>query len=107
LRRHADELEVVSVNDAAGLASSADAGSLLLVNRVLIGSFDTDGGIELIERALGGEDPPVAMLVSNYADAQAAAIGAGARPGFGKSELGHAETARRLREAIGADAPAA
>jgi CheY-like chemotaxis protein len=60
----------------------------VLVNRVL----DADGssGLELI-RALKAEeqlrDVPV-LLVSNYEDAQAQAVQAGAVPGFGKAELG-------------------
>ncbi|MEM9253634.1 MAG: hypothetical protein AAGB29_14920 [Planctomycetota bacterium] len=107
VRRHADGLPVVSVNDAQTLHASADSACLILVNRVPVGSFDALDGVGLIERVLGREDPPVAMLVSNYADAQSAAVDAGARHGFGKGELGHPDTAKRLREAIGAEAPAA
>ena len=62
--------------------------SLVLVNRVL----DADGssGLDLI-RAIRSEetlrDVPI-MLVSNYEDAQAQAVQAGASPGFGKASLG-------------------
>jgi DNA-binding response OmpR family regulator len=71
--------------------------SLVLVNRVL----DADGsaGMDLIKRikadpALG--TVPV-MLVSNFEDAQKAAVEAGAVPGFGKAALGHPPTIERLK----------
>ena len=40
------------------------------------------------------------MLVSNYPDAQAEAIAAGALPGFGKRELGSERVTKLLREAL-------
>jgi CheY-like chemotaxis protein len=69
---------------------------LVLVNRV----FDADGssGLELI-RAIKSEqqlrDVPV-MLVSNYEDAQAQAVQAGAAPGFGKAALGQPHMLARV-----------
>lgn len=73
---------------------------LVLVNRI----FDADGaqGLELIRRlksAAPTRDVP-AMLVSNYADAQAAACALGALPGFGKAELSERGTVERLRAAL-------
>ncbi len=69
---------------------------LVLVNRVT----DEDGslGVDLIrtlkhEPALANLD---VMLVSNFADAQADAVGLGALPGFGKSELQNPEVVERL-----------
>jgi len=62
--------------------------ALVLVNRV----FDADGssGLDLI-RAIKADEQlhavPV-MLVSNYEEAQAQAVQAGAAPGFGKAALG-------------------
>jgi hypothetical protein len=41
------------------------------------------------------------MLVSNYPDAQAAAVAAGAVPGFGKREIGTPRVAQVIREALG------
>jgi two-component system chemotaxis response regulator CheY len=60
---------------------------LVLVNRV----FDRDGasGVEFIRELKRDEtlrQIPV-MLVSNYPEAQAEAVAAGAVPGFGKSAL--------------------
>jgi hypothetical protein len=40
------------------------------------------------------------MLVSNHPDAQAAAIAAGAAPGFGKRQIGTPRVAEVLRQAL-------
>jgi hypothetical protein len=40
------------------------------------------------------------MLVSNYADAQQAAVAAGALPGFGKRELGTPRVSQLIRDAL-------
>ena len=40
------------------------------------------------------------MLVSDYAEAQAAAVEAGAVAGFGKSQLGATEVVERVRGAM-------
>jgi two-component system chemotaxis response regulator CheY len=71
--------------------------ALVLVNRV----FDADGssGLDLIRRIRADEElraVPV-MLVSNYEDAQAEAVAAGAVPGFGKAQLGQPCMLERLR----------
>lgn len=74
---------------------------LVLVNRKI--DEDYSDGMELIHRMKA--DPQTAsipvMLVSNYADAQAEAIGAGALPGFGKADLNTDEARRRVRSALG------
>jgi CheY-like chemotaxis protein len=73
-----------------------EAFALVLVNRV----FDADGtsGLDLI-RAIKADDKlrsvPV-MLVSNYEDAQAQAVQAGAVPGFGKAALGQPHMLARV-----------
>src|SRR5690348_13045445 len=73
-----------------------EAFSLVLVNRVL----DANGssGLDLI-RAIRSEealrDVPV-MLVSNYEDAQALAVQAGASAGFGKASLGQPHMLARV-----------
>lgn len=73
---------------------------LVLINRLL----DRDGsqGILILERIKadpGLADTPV-MLISNYPEAQAAAIAKGAVPGFGKDALGTRETIEALRAAL-------
>ncbi len=93
--------EVVMVNDEAGLRAARGSG-LLLVNRVLDGSFGgIASGIELI-RVLSSEvsSGVRTMLVSNYAEAQAEAEAAGAVPGFGKTDLNEPETLERIRAAV-------
>lgn len=69
---------------------------LVLVNRIL----DRDGsdGLDVI-RAIkatpeGGAVP--VMLITNFAEHQQTAIAAGAEPGFGKAELGSADTRQKL-----------
>jgi CheY-like chemotaxis protein len=70
--------------------------TLILVNRV----FDADGssGLEFIQTVKADEQlraVPI-MLVSNYDDAQAQAVQAGAVHGFGKAALSHPQTMARL-----------
>ena len=93
--------DIVTVNDEKKLAKHASSQSVLLVNRVLDGRFDTRSGIELIESLAAADDPPVAILISNRPDAQEQAVAAGARPGFGKSDLYAGSTAKILRDAVG------
>jgi CheY-like chemotaxis protein len=69
---------------------------LVLTNRIL----DVDGseGLALIRELKSSPDLaqiPV-MLVSAYAEHQAAAVAAGAEPGFGKDELYDPETREKL-----------
>ena len=71
---------------------------LILVNRVI----DRDGmpGIGLIGAAKkAGVTTPI-ILVSDYQEAQAAAVAEGALPGFGKSSLETAEVGQLLRQAL-------
>ncbi len=92
------------VNDDQTLNQQADGQTLLLVNRVLDGAFAVGDGVSLIrqQRAAHNGDGAAAMLVSNFPEAQAQAVAAGALPGFGKAELGTAVTEQRLREAMDA-----
>src|SRR4051812_11463028 len=87
--------EVVSAHSAGEAVEqvSQEKFALVLVNRVL----DADGssGLELVRR-LAAEVP--VMLVSNYADAQAEAVAAGAVPGFGKASLGRPDMLERVAE---------
>lgn len=92
------DAQIVAVNTQSQLDAVAHGPSLLLINRVLDGRFDADSSLEMIQQLAAQDDPPAMMLVSNYADAQADAVAAGALPGFGKSDVGRAETAERLRE---------
>lgn len=69
---------------------------LVLINRKL--DHDYSDGIEVVKRIKSDpklKDTPV-MLVTNYAEHQAAAVAEGALPGFGKLELGSPATRERL-----------
>lgn len=74
---------------------------LILFNRELGYGFDPDEGVAVI-RALRPSHPNTRMmLVSNYPDAQQAAVAAGALPGFGKREMGKPRVTELLRDALG------
>lgn len=94
---------VERANSDDELASAKDRSDLLLINRVLDGSFSLESGIELIRKLTASESTVPTMLISNFADAQAEAEAAGAAKGFGKNDTGSPEAAERLRHAI--DAP--
>jgi CheY-like chemotaxis protein len=90
---------VVSAHDRASVDRLAAPGHVLLVNRVLDGDFHASGGVDLIRQLAQQPDPPTLLLISDYADAQEQAQAAGARPGFGKSQVGQPQAADRLRQA--------
>lgn len=95
--------EVVFAADESALKEELGKADLLLINRTLGGDFDVESGIELIRRLAGGAAGPVPrmMLVSNYAEAQSEAEGAGALKGFGKREINTEETRAKVRAALG------
>lgn len=97
-------VEVSQANTSHGLSAAQATADLLLVNRVLDGGFDSRDGQALVRSMVASEAPhrPAIMLVSDLAEAQAAAEAAGALPGFGKSEAYAPETAARLRDAVAA-----
>lgn len=76
---------------------------LLLFNRELGYGFSENEGVRVIDR-LRGEYPSLKMmLISNYPDAQAAAVAAGALPGFGKRDIGSPKVKEILRGAVEAE----
>lgn len=89
------DAEVIRVNHQDQL-DALSAQCLLLVNRVLDGSFTAGTGMDLIAEVAGRDDPPKMMLISNYEDAQAAAVEAGAAPGFGKSDIGSDDVREKI-----------
>lgn len=84
---------VKSINDAGSLDAEIGGAALVLVNRVLDGSFGEHtgtekGGLALIASLASRDDHSARlMLVSNHADAQKQAVARGAVPGFGKNDL--------------------
>ena len=101
------DAQVLSIDDDSDLKRALDEGvDLLLLNRQLDYGFDEREGVSLI-RKLRAKYPAVkTMLVSNYAEAQAAAVAEGALPGFGKREIGTPRVAELLREALKSPAAA-
>lgn len=95
------DVKVIAADDAGQLENLLTEGvDLLLLNRQLDYGFDETEGVSLIRR-LRAEHPGVKMmLVSNYPDAQAAAVAAGAVPGFGKSEIGSSRVAELIQNAL-------
>jgi DNA-binding response OmpR family regulator len=99
LRQHFDAEVVPADTREESLGQLRQGGfDLVLVNRVLDG--DGSSGLEFIKALRAddvGQQVPI-MLVSNYEDAQRAAVDAGAVPGFGKGALGHPAMIARLRK---------
>ena len=95
----------VAVDDAA-TASEALAKAerhryrLILVNREL--DRDHSSGLELVPNLIAASPQTPVMLVSDFEEAQAAAIEQGAARGFGKRDFDTPATLARLREIVGA-----
>ena len=95
------EAQVLSVDDDGDLNRLLNDGvDLLLLNRQLDFGFDEQEGVALIRRIRAAYPHVKTMLVSNYPDAQAAAVAEGALPGFGKRDLGTPKVAEILRDAL-------
>ena len=90
------DVQQAATSEEAFCAVQGARFDLVLINRVL----DADGasGLDLIRRWLSNNDTRATptMLVSNYADAQDAAVALGATRGFGKNALTSPETRDQL-----------
>ncbi len=93
-------IAIESAYDTAGLNVHSGPDVLMLINRVLDGRFATGSGVDLVADLSDGGTPPLMMLISNYPDAQAKAVQAGALEGFGKNELGQPQTVRKLQALV-------
>lgn len=92
---------IVSADDPAELNYHlANGADLLLLNRELGYDFDGIAGVDLIAQLRQTHPQVRTMLVSNYPEAQSAAVNAGALPGFGKRELGSARVKELIRHAL-------
>ncbi|MBX3359523.1 MAG: hypothetical protein KF745_13970 [Phycisphaeraceae bacterium] len=105
LLKHAVERAIPGVsvswaNDDESLASASSDSHLVLVNRVLDGSFSAATGHDIVRTLVSASGQrATVMLVSNLAEAQAAAVAAGAHPGIGKADVNSEQSQSRLREA--------
>jgi hypothetical protein len=99
---------VLSVDDDSDLKRVLNDGvDLLLLNRQLDYGFDEREGVALIRKIRANYPNAKTMLVSNYPEAQAAAIAEGALPGFGKREIGTPKVNELLRNALRQEQPQA
>lgn len=106
IKKAVPDVQIQSAEDAVSLSAAlnSDTIDLILFNRELDYGFDSTVGVEVI-RSLRSNHPTVPMmLVSNYAEAQQAAVAAGALPGFGKREIGTARVTALLQSALGLSA---
>ena len=95
------EVHRVHSHDEAVKLAKDTTFQLIMINRLL----DADGspGMDVLNSLQGNpatESVPV-MIVSNYQEAQDAAMKVGAVQGFGKDALGSPETVELLRKFVG------
>jgi two-component system chemotaxis response regulator CheY len=101
VRKAEPAAEVIVARGMDDLQRHLDAGvDLILFNRLLEYGYEEEEGVALLARLREAYPGVAMMLVSNYADAQAAAVAAGALPGFGKREIGSARVTQLLRDAM-------
>ena len=95
-------VSVVTADDQESLdaALGSNGVELVLINRVLDWGFEDQEGVRLVAHLHQTHPQIKTMLVSNYPEAQAAAVAAGALPGFGKREIGSAKVKELLRSAL-------
>lgn len=101
LRKHFDVelLKADQLSDTLALLERQSV-DLILINRKL--DIDYSDGIDILHALKKSEayrDIPV-MLITNYAEHQQHAVGAGAILGFGKLELNAPETLKRLEAVL-------
>ena len=101
VRNAGSNVQVLMADDSNELRAALDGGvDLILFNRELGYGFDEDQGVEMIRWLKPNYPSLKMMLVSNYPDAQQAALAAGALPGFGKREIGSKRVTELLRGAL-------
>jgi two-component system chemotaxis response regulator CheY len=101
VRAASADANIITADSSQEVANAlADGVDLLLVNRVLEYGFDHHNGVDLIKHIHALYPKMQLMLVSNYPEAQAAAVAAGAIPGFGKREIGSRAAATAISKAL-------
>ncbi len=97
-----DGADITAANDPETLKRVCDEGChLLLFNRELGLGFDDELGVDGMAGIRESHPDVKMMLISDRADAQAAAEKIGALPGFGKADLGTSKVEKALRGALG------
>ena len=94
------DVQIDRVNSDAALQQFLQGETgLMLVNRALDGDFAAEGGVDLIATASRANPLVKSILISNYEDAQAAAVQVRALPGFGKRDIGSPAVQQILQSA--------
>ena len=97
----AKDITVLIADDEQDLQRLLQAGAdLLLINRTLDYGFASESGVGLITQLRAMYPTLRMMLVSNYPEAQAEAVAAGALPGFGKRQIGSAGLKQMIAGAL-------
>ncbi len=92
---------VTTANDPDTLDRAMDDGvELLLFNRELGLGFDDEAGVKVMAEVRESHPDVKMMLISDHADAQAAAKKIGAVAGFGKADLGTSKVEKALKDAL-------
>jgi two-component system chemotaxis response regulator CheY len=100
------DAQILMADDDTELKAALEQGvDLILLNRELGYGFQDKMGVDAVKRLRAAYPNLKTMLVSNYADAQAAAVANGALPGFGKREIGSQRVIEVLKSALEAAAP--
>ena len=108
VQRAGKDVQVLMADDDTDLSRVLSAGvDLILFNRELGYGFTYQTGVEAIKHLRKVSPHLKTMLVSNYPDAQAAAVAEGALPGFGKREIGSPRVVELIQEALGVESAAA
>jgi two-component system, chemotaxis family, chemotaxis protein CheY len=95
------DVTILAADDDSELRKLLAAGAdLVLVNRQLDYGFASESGVDLITQLRASYPGVRTMLVSNYPEAQAEAVAAGALPGFGKREIGSPRVKEILRQGV-------
>jgi DNA-binding NarL/FixJ family response regulator len=97
---NADAVTLMAEDEDELVRALREGVDLLLVNRVLDTGFAQTGGVELMQRLTATFPSLKWLLISDRADAQAAARAAGASPGFGKRSIGSAVATMALKMAL-------
>ena len=93
--------KVIRVTNDAGTDKLLEEGvDLLLINRAMEHGYSEAVGTDYLRKLKSNDPAGKMMLISNFADAQEAAVKEGALPGFGKNAVMSADTKKKLQEAL-------
>lgn len=93
--------KVIRVTNDAGTDKLLEEGvDLLLINRAMEHGYSEAVGTDYLRKLKSNYPAVKMMLISNFADAQEAAVKEGALPGFGKNAVMSADTKKKLQEAL-------